>query len=428
MASMKSRSRSKFGTLHNLLPDLSPLQRGGDFRLLYFGQMISGFGSALTYVVLPIQMYQLTRSTVMVGLLGVAEFVPLLLVAFFGGVVADHFNRRHIILGCDSLLAVVLCVLTLNALAPHPHVPFLFAAAAILAALNSMHRPAIEAMTPQLVRPEEMTAVSALNSIRGNAAFIAGPGIAGWIAVTFGPAAAFGMDAATYLCGIGALLAMSQKEFKGGDEGSLSWHALAEGWRYALQRRDLLGTYLIDMNAMFFGMPNALFPAFGGAFGNQNVGWLYSAGPVGALLLSLTSGWTSRFRRHGMVIAWSAALWGVAIIGFGLSRKLWLALMFLALAGAADMLSGIFRMTLWNHSVPARLRGRTAAIEMVSYSSGPYLGNAEAGFAARLLGLGPSVVAGGVLCVLGSILISWALPEFRKYKIVPPEPIPSTRA
>jgi Transmembrane secretion effector len=283
-------------------------------------------------------------------------------------------------------------------------------------------------MTPQLVRPEELTAVSALNSIRGNAAFIAGPGLGGWMAVTFGPAAAFGVDAATYLCVIGALLAMRRKEFKGGEEGGLSWHALAEGWRYALQRRDLLGTYLVDMNAMFFGMPNALFPAFGSVFGRQNVGWLYSAGPVGALLLSLTAGWTSRFRRHGMVIAWAAALWGAAIIGFGLSTNLWLALMFLALAGAADMVSGIFRMTMWNQTIPARLRGRTAAIEMVSYLTGPYLGNTEAGFAARLLGLGPSIVAGGALCVFGSILITWALPEFRKYRVQPPEIVSSARS
>ena len=134
------------------------------------------------------------------------------------------------------------------------------------------------------------------------------------------------------------------------------------------------------------------------------------------MLLSITSGWVKRFRRHGMVIAWAASLWGVAIIGFGLSANLWLALLFLTLAGAADMVSGIFRMTVWNHTIPARLRGRTAAIEMVSYMSGPYLGNAEAGFAARLLGLGPSVVAGGVLCVVGSALIVWALPEFRKYR------------
>jgi MFS family permease len=378
--------------------------------------MISGFGSALTYVTIPVQMYQLTHSTVMVGLLGVAEFVPMLLVAFVAGALADVLNRRSLLLGCDSLMTAVLALLAWNALSPHPHVPVLFAAAALLAALNSVQRPAIEAITPQLIRPEEMTAVSALNSIRGNAAFIAGPGLAGWIAVTFGPAAAFGIDAATYICGIAAVLAMQQREFKGGEEGGLTWRTLAEGWRYALQRKDLLGTYLIDMNAMFFGMPNALFPAFGDVFGRQNVGWLYSAGPVGALLLSLTSGWVRRFRRHGMVIAWAVVAWGVAISAFGVSKNLWLALLFLAIAGAADMVSGIFRMTLWNHSIPTRLRGRTAAIEMVSYTSGPYLGNAEAGFAAHLLGLGPSVVAGGAACVLGSILITFALPEFRNYR------------
>jgi hypothetical protein len=138
------------------------------------------------------------------------------------------------------------------------------------------------------------------------------------------------------------------------------------------------------------------------------------------LLLSLTSGWTSRFRQHGLMVAGAAIFWGLAIVGFGLSTNLWLALLFLALAGAADMVSGIYRMTIWNQTIPARLRGRTAAIEMVSYLTGPYLGNAEAGFAARLLGLGPSVVAGGAICVAGSLLITWALPEFRKYRALPP--------
>jgi MFS family permease len=404
--------------MRHLLPDLSVLKRSGDFRLLYFGQMISTFGSAMTYVVLPVQMYQLTHSTVMVGLLGIAEFVPMLLVAFLGGPLADHFNRRALVLGTDSLMAVTLAIVTANALLPRPQVWLLFAAAALLAALNSVQRPSMEAMTPQLAHPEEMASVSSLNSIRGNVAFIAGPGIAGWIAVTFGPALAFGIDAVTYVCGIAAVLAMSQKEFTSGEEGGLSWHTLAEGWRFAFARKDLLGTYLIDMNAMFFGIPNAVFPAFGDLFGAQNVGWLYTAGPAGALLLGLTSGWARRIRRHGMAIAWAAIAWGVAIVCFGLSRNLWLALLFLALAGASDMVSGIFRMTMWNQTIPARLRGRAASIEMVSYMSGPYLGNAEAGLAARLLGLGPSVVAGGALCVLGSAVIVWALPEFRKYRRV----------
>ncbi len=406
--------------MQQLLPDLSPLTRPGDFRLLYFGQMISGFGSAVTYVVLPVQMYQLTKSSVLVGLLGVAEFVPMLLMAFLGGLLADRFNRRTLLMAADSLMAVALALLTANALLPSPHIGPLFAAAALLAALNSVHRPAIEAMTPQLVPAEQMTAVGALNSIRHNVAYIAGPGLAGWIAVQYGAAVAFSLDALSYLCALAALSAMRQKVFRGGDEDAITWHALAEGWRYAMQRKDLLGTYLIDMNAMFFGMPNALFPAFGAVFGEANVGWLYSAGPVGALLLSLTSGWAKHVVKHGQAIAWAAALWGVAIIGVGLSTQLWLALVFLAAAGAADMVSGIFRMTLWNQTIPARLRGRTAAIEMVSYLSGPYLGNAEAGFAARLLGLGPSVVAGGALCVLGSVLITWALPEFRRYRAPSP--------
>ncbi|MBI2687602.1 MAG: MFS transporter [Acidobacteria bacterium] len=401
--------------MRRLLPDVTPLKRSGDFRLLYFGQMISGFGSALTYVVLPVQMYHLTQSSVMVGLLGVAEFVPMLLIAFLGGVLADRFNRRTLLVLADSLMTLTLAALTVNALSPAPSVPLLFAAASLLAALNSVHRPANEAMTPQLVLPSELTAVGALNSIRHSAAFIAGPGLAGWIAVNYGAAVAFGLDAASYICAALALVAMHRKEFTGGEEGGLTWHTLSEGWRYALQRKDLLGTYLIDMNAMFFGIPNALFPAFGAIFGPQNVGWLYAAGPVGALLLSLTSGWAKHIKRHGLAIAVAAGLWGLAIIGFGLSTNLWLALLCLGLAGAADMVSGIFRMTMWNQTIPARLRGRTAAIEMVSYLSGPYLGNAEAGFAARLLGLGPSVVAGGLLCVLGSVVITWALPEFRRY-------------
>lgn len=402
--------------MKQFLPDLAPLRRSRDFRLLYCGQTVSGFGSALTYVTLPIQMYALTKSSVMVGLLGVVEFVPMLLVAFIGGVLADRFNRRVLVLLTDSLMALVLVLLTWNALQTSPQVWVLFCAAALMAGFNAIQRPAMEAMTPQLILPEEMAATGALNMMRHNAAYIAGPGLAGWIAVRFGAGAAFGLDAVTYLVAVGAMLMMRQRRFEGGELDRMSWHTLVAGWRYALERRDLLGTYLIDMNAMFFGMPNALFPAFGERLGPENVGWLYAAGPVGALVVSLISGWTGRIRRHGIAIAWAAGLWGLAIVGFGLSPSLVLALGFLVLAGAADGVSGIFRMTIWNQTIPASLRGRTAAIEMVSYLSGPYLGNVEAGFAARLMGLGPSVVLGGMLCTLGSVAITWALPEFRKYR------------
>lgn len=377
--------------------------------------MISGFGSAVTYVALPLQMYQLTKSTVMVGLIGVAEFLPMLLMAFLGGVLADRFDRRKLILATDAIMAAVLLGLTYNASFARPRVWPLFAAASILAALNSIHRPSMEAMTQQLVLPGEMTAVGALTSIRYCLAYIAGPGLAGWMTVKFGAGVAFGFDAITYILGVAFLLMMQRTSFHGGEEGGITWHTLVEGWHYALQRKDLLGTYLIDLNAMFFGMPNALFPAFGDIYGARNVGLLYSAGAFGALVFSLTSGWTKKVNRHGLAIAWAASVWGLAIIGFGLTTNLWLALLFLGLAGAADNVSGIFRMTIWNQTIPARLRGRTAAIEMVSYLSGPYLGNAEAGFAAKLLGVGPSVAVGGAICVIGSVLITWALPDFRHY-------------
>jgi MFS family permease len=291
----------------------------------------------------------------------------------------------------------------------------LFAAAAVLAGLQAIHRPAIEALTPQLLPPDKLLALGSLNGLRGNAAHIAGPALAGWIAVRYGPAWAFGLDALTYIASVASLSLIRHTPKHGGEEGALSWAALTEGWRYAWSRRDLLGTYLIDINAMFFGMPNALFPAFGDVFGADKVGLLYSAGPAGALLISMTSGWTKRIDRHGLAIAWAAGLWGLAITGFALAPTLAVALVCLAAAGAADMVSGIFRMTIWNQTIPARLRGRTAAIEMVSYLTGPYLGNAEAGLAAAWLGVRPSVALGGIACMAGCIFITISLPAFRHY-------------
>ncbi|MFN7926134.1 MAG: MFS transporter [Bryobacteraceae bacterium] len=404
-----------------LLPDVSPLA-SRNFRLLYIGQAISGFGSALTYVVLPVEMYRLTRSSVLVGMLGVAEFLPMLLVAFIGGPLADRFDRRRLLIFTDSVMALCLAGLCGNAMLPHPYVWPLFAAASALAALNAIHRPAIEAMTPQLVDPAKMTAVAALGSIRGTIAHIAGPGVAGWLAVQYGAALVFGLDAASFGASLAALIAMRTGPLTSGEDGAITWHTLIEGWRYALSRRDLLGTYLVDINAMFFGMPNALFPAFGDEFGAHNVGLLYAAGPLGAFLVSVTSRWAERVKRHGLAIAWAAGIWGLAIAVFGVAPKLWMALVCLTVAGGADMVSGIFRMTIWNQTIPARLRGRTAAIEMVSYLTGPYLGNAEAGLVAGAIGLRPSVALGGVLCMVGCAVVTAMLPEFRRYRAGEPGP------
>jgi MFS family permease len=200
------------------------------------------------------------------------------------------------------------------------------------------------------------------------------------------------------------------------DAPAPSWRSVVEGVRFAGSRQELLGTYLVDVNAMFFGMPLALFPALSQSYGGASVlGLMYAAPGVGAAVAAVTSGWTRRVHRHGRAVAFAAAGWGAAMVVFGLVHALVLALVCLAIAGAMDSISGLFRHTMWNEIVPTHLRGRLAGIEMLSWSSGPTLGGAEAGAVAALAGVRASVVSGGALCVLGTALLALALPRFTTY-------------
>jgi MFS family permease len=195
-----------------------------------------------------------------------------------------------------------------------------------------------------------------------------------------------------------------------------SLRRVVEGLRYARSRPELIGTYAVDMIAMFFGMPMALFPAIAQGLGGPGVlGLLYAAPAVGSFLFSATSGWTKRVHRHGMAVIVAAVIWGVAIIGFGIAPGLIASLAFLAIAGAADMMSGLFRSVIWNQTIPDSLRGRLASIEMLSYTSGPALGNFEAGLVASVFSVRVSVVSGGILCVAGCLICALALPAFRNY-------------
>lgn len=394
--------------------DATPLKESRDYRLLYAGQFVSAFGSAISYVVLPWQVYRLTKSTFAVGMLGVAEFVPMFVMAFVGGALADYIDRRRLVLLSESGLALCSVTLVANSLLAQPRIWVLFVIAALFAALNAVHRPAIEALTPRLVPPEQIPAVSALNALRYSFNFIIGPGIAGLIASAFGAAFAYAIDAATYAVAVSALLLI--RSVPAPDEADRpSLRTIIEGWKYARRRQELLGTYLIDLNAMFFGMPMALFPAIAESFGGASVGLFYSMLAVGPLIATLTSGWIGRVNKHGLAVTIAAAMWGLAIVGFGLAKSLWLALFFLALAGAADCVSGLFRMTIWNQTIPDHLRGRLASIELISYTTGPYLGNAEAGLVASLFGLRASVVSGGVMCVIGAVALALFLPGFIHY-------------
>lgn len=395
--------------------DLTPLKRSREFRLLFTGQAVSFFGSMMTYVVVPWQMYKLTASPLAVGLMYVAEFVPIFLMAFVGGALADYVDRRRMVLVTEMLLAVGSLVLIWNSLLTEPKVWVLFVCAALFAALNGLQRPSLEALMPRLVSPELLPAASALNSLNRTTAAVAGPALGGLIAASLGASAAYAIDLVTFLVSLVALWMMRAVP-PPADADRPSLRSIMEGLRYARRRPELMGTYLVDINAMFFGMPMALFPAMAAALGKDKwVGVFYSAPFVGSMLATLFSGWTSRVYKHGLAVTLAAAVWGVAIVGFGLANSLWLALGCLLIAGAADMISGLFRMIIWNQTIPDHLRGRLAGIEMVSYTTGPLLGNAEAGVVASLFSLRTSIVSGGILCVLGTGALALLLPAFVHY-------------
>lgn len=401
-------------TARRLAIDLTPLRTSRDFRLLFTSQTVSLFGSMMSFVALPVQMYALTGSSLAVGLLGVAEFVPLILVGLVGGALADYFDRRRMVQVSELLLALASAVLVVNALLSKPHVWVLYACATAVAALSGIKRPSLQAMFPRLVAAELIPAVSALNSLGGTVVNIVGPIAGGLVAASAGPVWAYAANLTTFLLSLGALLRMNAAP-PPPDADRPGLRSIIEGLRYAKSRPELMGTYLVDMNAMFFGMPMALFPAIAIGFGKSSVGLLYAAPASGALLATMTSGWMPRVQRHGLAVTIAAALWGVAIIGLGFSGYLWLALLCLLLAGAADGVSGLFRMTIWNQTIPDHLRGRLAGIEMISYLTGPLLGNAESGIVAGLFGIRTSVVSGGVLCVLGTAVLAVALPAFLSY-------------
>lgn len=402
------------GGLRALALDLTPLRASREFRLLFAGHAVSFFGSMMTFVALPWQMYRLTGSTLAVGLLGVAEFVPIFLMAFVGGALADAVDRRLMMRLTEALLALGTLVLLINSLLPEPRVWVLFFCAALFAALNGLQRPSLDALMPRLVGPELVPAAMALRSLSGTIGMIGGPALGGLLVTTFGPAPTYAFDFVSFAASLAVLWMMRAVPPPAGADRP-SFRSIVEGLRYARSRPELLGTYLVDINAMFFGMPMALFPAIGERLGGSSVGLLYAAPAAGALFVTLTSGWAKRVNRHGLCVVLAAGVWGLAIVGFGFSPNIWAALLFLALAGGADMVSALFRMTMWNQTIPDHLRGRLAGIEVVSYTTGPLLGNAESGIAARLFGVRASIVSGGLLCVAGTALLSLVLPELIRY-------------
>jgi MFS family permease len=401
--------------LGSVAVDIGLLRRRRDFGLLVLGQTVSGAGSMATFVAVPFQVYELTGSSLAVGLLGLAEFAPIIALALVGGALADAFDRRRLVQIAEVGAAIAAGGLLVNAALPHPQLWVLYVCAALMAAFTAVRRPPLDALVPRLVERDELKAASALQWSFHNMASLAGPALAGVVIAAAGLTVTYAVDVASFAASLVVLTAMRTPP-PPPDAERPSLRTIVEGLRYARSRQDLVGTYLVDMNAMFFGMPMALFPAIAKGYGGAEVlGLLYAAPSAGSIVVALTSGWARHVHRQGRAIVCAAAAWGVAIVAFGLADALWLALICLAVAGGMDAISGVFRSTIWNETIPDHLRGRLAGVEMISWSSGPLLGNAEAGALAALAGVRASVVAGGMACVAGTAALAVALPRFWSY-------------
>lgn len=405
--------------------DITPLKKNRDFRFLYFGQFVSFFGTMLSLVALPYQVYHLTESTFAVGMLGIAELIPLLITAFIGGALSDVMDRRKLLIRSEIAMSLGCLILVGNALLPEPHLWVIFVMAGLLSGLSGLHRPSLDAMIPRLVEHHEIQAASVLSSFRSTVGMIGGPAVAGLCIAYLGIAWTYVLDFLTFVVSLCALMNVKSM-VPAGDAQPPSLKSIQEAFRYAISRPELLGTYIVDFTAMVVSMPHALFPAIAQTMGgNKILGWLYSAPAIGALFVTVLSGWTHKVKRHGMAVVLAASCWGLSILLVGFSPNIIFILLFLAFAGAADSISGIFRTTIWNQTIPDRIRGRMASLEMLSYMSGPLLGNAQAGLMASLIGTQPAIALGGGLCILGVVVSALLLPGFWMYKKVDPLIIPA---
>ncbi|MFB6642408.1 MFS transporter [Streptomyces chartreusis] len=401
--------------LRAVLPDLAPWRASADFRRLWLAGLVTTFGSFLTFVALPVQIKELTGSAAAVGAIGAVELVPLIVFGLYGGALADALDKRKLILWTEAGQAVLSAALLVNALLPTPAIWPLYVVAALSSALVSVQRPALDALLPRIVAHDHLPAAGSLNALRWQVGGVAGPALAGVVVAYAGLGWAYGADLVTFVVSVALAVGLSSSPASH-EAAKPSLKAIAEGARYAWSRKELLGTYVVDIAAMLFALPLAVLPFLADELNAPwSLGLMYAAMPAGAMVVSLTSGWTSRVHRHGRAVVLAAALWGVAIAAAGVSPNVWLVLLFLALGGAADMVSGVFRGVMWNQTIPDELRGRLAGIELLSYSVGPQLGQTYTGGVAAWKGVRTSVWSGGLLCVGAVGLLALCLPKLMTY-------------
>ena len=403
--------------MSSLAIDLTPLRKYRDFRLIFTAGLFSYFGSMITFVALPFQIKELTGSYWIVGLIGAVEIIPLIIFGLYGGVLADHVDRKKMIWFTEFGTLVATFILFLNALRDKPSVVLIFIIAAIFAALSGLKRPSQEAILPRLVNHGDLPSASALMSLRWQFGGIVGPAVGGILVATFGAETGYLVDCLTFVVSL-ALLARIKNVPPLTTRTAPSIESLMEGIRYAFSRRDLLGTYVVDLAAMFLAMPMALFPFWADAIGTPwALGLFYSSITTGAVIVTLLSGWMRNYPHHGKAVVFGALGWGVAIVIAGTTDSLVIVIASLVIAGAFDQVSAMFRSFIWNQSIPDELRGRLAGIEMLSYLLGPLGGQARAGGMAAMTSLRTSIIGGGLLCIGFVAAIAAMMPQFRNYDV-----------
>jgi MFS family permease len=348
--------------------------------------------------------------------------VPLVCVPLVGGTLADAVDRRRLLLQTEVALVIVSALLAVNAALPHPQVWALYVLLTLGTTAFSLGTPALRSLLPRIVPEDQIAAASALEGIYSNFAAAAGPVLAGVLISFVGLTTTYVIDVVTFAASLTALwLLPPLPPAEGAERASVK--SMVDGFRYVLGRPILLGIFLVDTNAMIFGMPMALFPAIGEHFGGGAtvVGLLYGAPYIGALLASLVSGWTGHVRRQGLGVVAAASCWGIALVLFGFADALWLALVMLGLAGAADYVSAILRSVIVLNSTPDEMRGRVTGIEFAQVASAPSLGNVEAGALAAATNVRFSIVSGGVLSVVGTLVVAAAVPALLRYDAREPD-------
>jgi MFS family permease len=398
-----------------LLVDIGPLKRNHDFRLLYAGQLFSLLGSNLTIVAVPFQVYRETHSSLWVGIASLIQLPFLITGSLWGGAMGDRRDKRTLMQMSAAVLGLLSAALAVNAHLRHQHLAYLLVLAALAAGFAGFSGPLRTAAIPKLVRPDELVAAYSLNQVAYNSTMVIGPALAGVLIASVGLFSCYAIDASTFVVLIGLTSFMAPLRASGENTDTGILRAIGDGLRYVRGHAIAQAVYLVDLNAMVFGLPRALFPAVALTLyhgGPRTLGLLYAAPGAGALLMAVMTGWIARVRRQGRLVALVVVAWGAVMALFGLVHVAWIGLVCLAIAGAMDVISTVLRNTIIQMAISDDFRSRISSIYMAVVTGGPRLGDLESGAVANFTSTQFSIVSGGVACIIGVIALMRWRPTF----------------